>query len=670
MKNEILCALLFLSLGLQSQNAYYDAMTISKFVEGGKLSLDSNAIKVYGPILNSYLKEPTQETNYMTLLEAFFSETSEDHNPILSTFFDPDRGGGASASSVSGSLVRSAISSVGNLNVTNFADGLAKFLVARAKEELNVAFFTKLQDFLKEYPEIKVVFPHTYDFLDQIYAYQYAAMLPALRAGFQLDMDDFSDNLIQIREMTHDHCEDVTTSNCAQRVEAIITFLNEELAGRSIVAALLASNSIMKGVNAAEILDEIALDKIIVEHDDNLSNCIHFANLLSGSLRSANLDAIWVNKTELKALTSNRDAFRIYLGLLYALDGLDTKPLAFVHSENNAITLKSLLVKADTIEKDFNVMKQSISAFGTAADEVSSLAKHIVRAEEGSQYSPIVAYADYAGAISDLLKQGVTFFESSLPQVSNDVKSFTTVIDIAVDACYDIKSHNYGSLVLHTSQIMELILDEKYTYKDEFIKYGSFMAGIVGAETSDEVKAAIEAAVLPVGSASIKRETVSNISLNAFIGPMVGMEYLGGLTEDQWAPIVGVTAPLGVAFSWGRLANGSRKHDTDDNKYRKGGKSLTLFVPLIDVGSIATFRLGDETSNVAAEIKLENIIAPGVYGYWGFGKVPVSIGLGGQIGPQLRQINATDINIDQNFYLRFGLNVVVDIPFFNLYTRN
>jgi hypothetical protein len=247
-------------------------------------------------------------------------------------------------------------------------------------------------------------------------------------------------------------------------------------------------------------------------------------------------------------------------------------------------------------------------------------------------------------------------------------------MDNAVASCYDIKSKNYTSLVLHTSIILDTILPGHYTFRNDYIKYGNFMANIIEADNSDEVKAAIEAAVLPVGSSSIKRETFSNISLNAFIGPMAGSEYLPALNEDQWAIVIGVTAPVGVAFNWGNIGNGRRDNSMSKEeqlkKSHKGGKSFSLFFPLIDVGALATFRIGDDSSHVASEVKLENIMAPGVYGYWGFGKVPVSVGFGAQIGPQLRKINAEDANLEKNFYVRFGLNVVVDIPFFNFYTRN
>lgn len=637
------------------QSAYYDAMYIYDNCIDKDVLKFINKTSLYD-VLRKYYPPGT-----------LFNEDTLRANPFFKQYVPA-----GSISALGGSSFKDALSSVGNLNVTNFADGLAKFLVARAKEELNVAFFSKFQAFLREYPEVKVVFPQTYTFLGDIHAYQYAAMLPALRAGFQQDMIEFSDNLIRLRDMTDSNCGMGTKPDCKSRVAAITDFLDNQLSGRCIMAALITSNSIMKGSNAAEILVDLSFDRIVTGTNDNLSNIIQFSNLVSGSLRSNETDAIWVDKNDLNKLVSNRDAFRIYLGLLYALDGLRPNGIIFTKI-GTPVTLKQLLEKTSIVETEFNSIKKSISAFGTATAEISSIAKTISKSSGTTGQSSIVMYSDYVSAISEMLKKGLTFFKDSLPLVTTDVKSFIEVIDYATDACYDVKSQNYGSLVLHTSHIMEKILGLKYTYKDEFIKYGSFMAGIIEADNSDEVKAAIEAAVLPVGSASIKRETYSNISLNAYIGPMAGYEYLGALTDQNWSPVLGVTAPVGIAFSWGKFGNGTRKEKdarTRTNGNVVGGKSWTLFVPLIDVGSIATFRLGDETSNVAAEIKLENIIAPGLYGYYGFGKVPISIGLGGQIGPQLRQINATDINIDKNFYVRFGLNMVVDIPFFNFYTRN
>lgn len=250
--------------------------------------------------------------------------------------------------------------------------------------------------------------------------------------------------------------------------------------------------------------------------------------------------------------------------------------------------------------------------------------------------------------------------------INNDMAKFIDVMGDASGACIDLKSKNYVALVLRISSLLTELFGPDFTYKDEFIKYGIFMANMAGAKTSDEVNAAIEAIVLPAGSSSVKRETDFNISLNAFIGPFAGAEFLPELKTDQWAFAAGLTAPAGVAVSWGNLGKGKAKPGGRE----MGGKSLSLFIPLIDIGSMASFRMGNDSSQVASEVRLANIIAPGLYVYYGFGKCPVSIGLGGQAGPQLREVTATDVNIDKNFYFRFGFNIVVDIPLFNLYTKN
>jgi len=304
--------------------------------------------------------------------------------------------------------------------------------------------------------------------------------------------------------------------------------------------------------------------------------------------------------------------------------------------------------------------------------EVADNAKSVLSSKNQGDQPSILVYADYASSVADFLRVAVNFLSENpgispaLSGLAPEMLKFSNIIDVATSACYDLKSQNYGALVLHTSSMLSELIGTNYTYKTEFIKYGIFMANIIEAKNSDEVKAAIDAAVLPVGSSSIKRETNFNISLNAFIGPYAGTEYMPILKQDKWAFTTGLTAPVGVAFSWGKFGQGNKRN----NGKVSGGKSVTVFIPVIDVGALASFRMGNDSCKVAAEIKLANIISPGLYLYYGFGKCPISVGLGGQLGPQLREVTATDINIDKNYYFRFGFNIVVDIPFFNLYTKN
>ena len=55
-------------------------------------------------------------------------------------------------------------------------------------------------------------------------------------------------------------------------------------------------------------------------------------------------------------------------------------------------------------------------------------------------------------------------------------------------------------------------------------KYGTFMAAVVQAKSSDDIENVIESFALPTGSARIKRESQFNVSLNAYAGLYMDMK--------------------------------------------------------------------------------------------------------------------------------------------------
>ena len=89
-----------------------------------------------------------------------------------------------------------SLSSIGGLDVTNIADGLAKFLVKRTKQELSIAFFEKFKKTLNDtnFRDLQTVFPNTYNLLnvidEQIYDYQ--KYIQNLRAAFKSDLKDLN----------------------------------------------------------------------------------------------------------------------------------------------------------------------------------------------------------------------------------------------------------------------------------------------------------------------------------------------------------------------------------------------------------------------------------------------------------------------------------------------
>ena len=134
---------------------------------------------------------------------------------------------------------------------------------------------------------------------------------------------------------------------------------------------------------------------------------------------------------------------------------------------------------------------------------------------------------------------------------------------------------------------------------------------------------------------------------------------------DEYKFSLGISAPIGIATSWGHC-----KRKNKDCKCEKEGGSSTLFVSLIDIGAVTNYRFGNSETEKLPEIKLENIFAPGVYYVYGFPKAPISLGLGGQLGPQLRTVTNDLLTLDNKLSFSFKFFIAVDIPLLNFYTRS
>ena len=263
---------------------------------------------------------------------------------------------------------------------------------------------------------------------------------------------------------------------------------------------------------------------------------------------------------------------------------------------------------------------------------------------------------------------------TELPHLSNlisdtefvQTKKYIKVAENSADLYWNVTERNYGTAIANVIQILDAGFSGKkdlQKVKGQILKYGTFMASIVQAKNSDEVKTIIESVALPPGSFRTKRESSKNISLNGFLGYAVGYEFLPYPEENKnnrWSPNVALSAPVGVSFTWG----GNKKEDESKKNVDKGN-ACGLFLSVIDIGAMASFRFGDDSSAVASTVKLQNILAPGLYFSHHFRNAPVSLLIGGQMGPLLRDVNA----IDENVYYRVGFSFVVDIPFLNLYNK-
>lgn len=89
--------------------------------------------------------------------------------------------------------------------------------------------------------------------------------------------------------------------------------------------------------------------------------------------------------------------------------------------------------------------------------------------------------------------------------------------------------------------------------------------------------------------------------------------------------------------------------------------SLGVFLPFLDVGTLASARLGDdEAVSDAPEVGFAQVFAPGVFAVLGIGQTfPLSLGAGYQQVPKLRETSA-----GARTARRFAFFAGVDLPMF------
>jgi hypothetical protein len=626
-------------------------------------------------------------------------------NPFLKGRIRPDNANSTSKLSTAGAAQEGILQSAGNLSISSFADGLASFLVDRAKQELNTYFFQRFKDRLNASAELTVLFPNTNKVLQVIGVeiYHYNAYLEGLRAAFKKDLS----NLF------------VTFPTLLDDPKYKAIFEKPEFKHLHLILNIgcYITNAVRQGEHPGKILKDFPQNVSGQELSDNAFNSIRVAKVISAALEDYDNDnRYWITANDAQRAVKDDKSIQLFLGLMYQSCPSDI----VVKTTEGTFNFKTELGNSATVITDYQLYKAYVvklsKEFSDAENELLSLKEKIASGDATAEdysifFNEILDMFDFVLTAQTLPKFPLTA-PANLPTI---IYSARLLSDIYVD----ISGKNYAGAITNTTLLIDTFFNDQVVaaastqkiaamqanvdkvkktladasmgkekrnvraqkgaaedklkaYEDQekaggfrhfFFKYGSFMAAMVNAETGGEVQAALEAAALPPGSAIIKRTTKANISLNGYVGGFVGKEggnhssFFGKGGEESLT--VGVTAPVGLAFSTGLL--------------KKNGNtcgSLSLFIPLIDVGAVAAFRVNNDSVAALPDFKLQNIIAPGAYVIWGIGRSPLSLSAGYQIGPALRSVDVDAVNVSPEMLGRLSVSLTVDIPLFNLYTKS
>lgn len=539
------------------------------------------------------------------------------------------------------------------------ADGLGTFIAERFKEELTQRYLQAFRDsiiFNDSKYFYSILLPKTYMSLVKYEnIFDYKSFMTALREAFKDDLDNLAGNSLRFVDKLKDQN---------------VIVLNDHVYYLAYYLADFAVNELPDGSSPVLLFQNFDDYQYKDRVNTDVAGAIRIVGVFAQNL--TNNTGAGATANDINTLIRNPEALLAFCGLVLEKERV-------VLSENIQIRNTSAYNWLNTqTSADIAVIIRSIA---TVQRDAESFAR------SDRKLPDMINLASKLGPeVRSLLIHAQVMSEPEAESIFGVVDHVINISEYSID-------QKYGLMVTETLELFaDLKLEQTLFYKN-FKKYGLFISNVAQAENSQQVKEALDIAALPVGSYKIKRNALSDISLNAFPGLFGGVEFRNNVPEGlapgvdiyETVGTAGFTAPVGLAFSWGmRSKKGDNATTINVNEYEVvtrsedgtvqratyyiNGRSHSLFLSIIDVGAITSFRLADDDTETLPEFTWNNILAPAVYYVKGMKNTPLSWGLGIQYGPQLRSIDDTDLELSGSM-VSVRAFLTVDVPVFNFFTR-
>ncbi len=564
-----------------------------------------------------------------------------------------------------------------SLDVTTLADGLARFLADRTKKELHAAFFRHLKTVIdaNREKELGILFPNTvinlYGAGDNVWKFDH--YLETLREGFYQDLNALPGNLVFL-----------TTEVDQQRNKSeLIKLLKDKIynSNRYLRPAIANTYEIAKmtfgeHVPLADVISRLGtMDWDTLEGSKTrLEDAFKISAFVSDCLLRTRKNSTaesgdWITMRDFSQLQRDPVLFQVFLALVYQ-QARNIQLSGEIQIDSSGQTLRATSMRtflAGQKDKLINAreMLGKICARVNSIQEAALALRPDASASTASSrdnsvdLAHIQEFITIADNLVYLLEDGLRLAGLRLDKnEQKGIDCFRRVISIYTD----VNTKSYALAISKTFNLIDELgkgnpdfakFREGEFYR-HFITFGTFMASVVRAETPEEVQAAIESVAMPVGSASVKKYSRFNVAMNAYVGGFGGGERLyltqSGSSSDK--RLLAPVATVGISAGWGLGKAGA----------------ISLYGSLVDLGALVAFRLQDSSTSDLPKLELRNIIAPGGYLVYGFPTIPISLGLGAQWGPALREVTVAGNTLSETQGWRWGVFLAVDIPVLNFYS--
>lgn len=302
-----------------------------------------------------------------------------------------------------------------------------------------------------------------------------------------------------------------------------------------------------------------------------------------------------------------------------------------------------------------------VAQVGEFLRNIESLAKRLRKIEtdiaklkaRGDEAEP-VNYRDIATDLA-ALAEAVKAFKSFLPAAVDEATFLRAAktIEWLVDLYCAVEEKDYVRAASDLWMVVPQWLDPKSKLA-EFLKSdkGALLMALPGLKTSDDVKSFLFTHAGGNITSGIK-EQESMFALNAYFGLVATREKLRGGGAGAGANgagyTAGFTAPVGIQYSW-------------PGKFLCF-RSQAVFLSVIDVGAVATWRFKDGSSTLPP-LTWSNIMAPGAHYVAMFKNSHLGLKIGSQYGPELRKVKVGGVETERAAWQQITIGVTYDLPVF------
>jgi hypothetical protein len=528
----------------------------------------------------------------------------------------------------SGAETESSKSSSYGLDVTKYADGLVRHIIAQFKKEMAYCFFNDFKaEFKKdEYRDLRILFANTYGVLDLIddKIYDFEPYMTTLRSAMERDLK-------RADKAVFDLIQDPRSQLSAE--------LNKEKNVRFLTnVGFHFYNAVRDSIHIGRALQEINTDDILTNTEPNVVAAFETLRLFNYALKdiSENTDdPYWISTQHMDELLTNPKLLQYFIGLVITqAEGINygTQNLANILNDNSIIpNVIHIITDIRNIASQIKELHQNNKNTFTDQDKENEVDQ----------------YFSAANQLLSLL-EGANYFKPDLisPTI---ISSIRNILNTSAEVYKGVYSKQYTLAVLSIGKLFNTISTNKNENFKNVIKFitekGIFIAQMAEAKTADDVKSILQQYAAPSGSWRDKRTAGFNVSIDSYLG---GSAYLDGKKSVRY----GTSTPVGISVS-----------TSLGKKW-----ALTFLGSVVDLGPITAYRFSNDTSDIA-KIYLKEILAPGFHASLLIpicDCAPLTINGGYQQYPLLTKAGSVinEVNISKKYGWVFGINY--NIPLFTI----